>query len=78
MENQLPTPQEFEAYQKVNAYLERNIVKTDNQRFSFFLKPQWLWAIILAVVAFLCYYGSTTLLFGEEFWIRSIIGSRIK
>jgi hypothetical protein len=79
MDNQRPTSKELEAYQKVNRYLESRIeAKKDDNRFSILPKPKWLFAIILAIVAFSCYYGLTTLLFGEEFWIRSITGSIVK
>ncbi|ANF52959.1 hypothetical protein A0O34_21605 [Chryseobacterium glaciei] len=82
MDNQQPTSEELEAYHKVSRYLERKIDKgKDEDRFSILPKPKWLTIIIIAViaiVAFSSYYGLTTLLFGEEFWIRSITGSSVK
>jgi hypothetical protein len=79
MDNPQPTSEDLQAYEKVNKYLESKISKQKAEdRFSFLPKPKWLALIIItavAIVAFSSYYGLTTLLFGEEFWIRSITGS---
>ena len=73
MENRHLTFEDFETYQKVNTYLSNNVKKTDD--FSILPKPKWLFVIIISVVAFLCFYGLTVILFGEEFWLRSVTGN---
>jgi hypothetical protein len=79
MNNEQPTSKEFEAYQKVNRYLERKIGKEkDDNRFSLFPKPKWLVIIIIALAAFSIYYALTTILFGQDFWVRSITGDNLK
>lgn len=78
MENQRPTSEEFEVYEKVSRYLDRKIDKTSDNRFSIIPKPKWLMIIVLAIITCLCYYGLTTLLFGEDFWVRTITGNQDK
>ncbi|RZK42665.1 MAG: hypothetical protein EOO90_06400 [Pedobacter sp.] len=75
MVNQRPGSEDFQAYQRVNNDLDRKKAKNDVGRFSLFPKPTWLWVIVIAIVAFLCYYGLTVMLFGEEFWARSVTGA---
>jgi hypothetical protein len=77
MDNQRPTSKDLDAYQKVNRYLERKIEKDENH-FRILPKRIWLVAIIIAVAAFSCYYAFTTLIFGQEFWVRSITGGDLK
>lgn len=74
MENKHPTSQDIEAYQKVNDYLNNKVSENKDNSFSLFPKPTWVWVIIIAVVTFLSYYGLTVLLFGEDFWVYSLIG----
>jgi uncharacterized membrane protein YukC len=82
MDNQKPTLKEFEAYQKVTSYLESKIDnRKDKHRFSILPKEKWLAIIIIvavAIIAFSSYYGLTNMLFGEEFWLKSLIGSNVK
>ncbi|MBT2559843.1 hypothetical protein J7E50_18130 [Pedobacter sp. ISL-68] len=82
MDNQQPTLEELEVYQKVNQYLERKIDKgKDQDRFSILPKQKWLAIIIIvaaAIIAFSSYYGLTTLIFGEEFWLQSVVGGNVK
>ena len=49
----------------------RLIINVDNF-LSVLPKQKWFWFTIMAVVAFLGYYGLTILIFGEEFWMESI------
>ncbi|ALR29257.1 hypothetical protein ATE47_01345 [Chryseobacterium sp. IHB B 17019] len=79
MDIQQPTSEELETYKKVDRYLKSKMDQNNDQnRLSILPKPQLLFIIILALVAFSCYYGLTTMLFGEEFWVRSITGAPLK
>jgi len=72
MENSKPTSKDMEAYQKVNTHLDKKNGKVDDYRI--FPKPTWFWIGILTIVSVVFYYGLTTLIFGDEFWIRSMVG----
>ena len=78
MENKKPTPEEFETYHKVNNYLNSTLNKSGKNSVSLFPKPTLLWIIILALLAFSSYYGLTTMFFGQDFWLGSLIGNSVK
>jgi len=67
-----PTLKDLESYDRVKEYLAKGDFPKNN--FSILPKRKWPIAVILAIVAFLCYYALTTLLFGQDFWVLSITG----
>ncbi|MFC3560520.1 hypothetical protein [Pedobacter jamesrossensis] len=77
MDNKIPTSEEFATYRSVQKYIEAKM-KKDGNRFSVLQKLDWLMAIITGVIAFLCSYGLTILLFGGEFWIRTVSSGIMK
>ncbi|TBO35945.1 hypothetical protein [Pedobacter kyonggii] len=81
MGNQLPTSEDLEAYHRVKRFFEATkdltgpvAIKSEG-RFSLIPKKyKWVFIIALAIAAFSTYYAVTTLIFGQEFWVRSIAG----
>lgn len=75
MNNQRPTSEDWETYKKVRVYLNRKEDRDNDAPISLLPRTWWLIAIIVAIIAFLSYYGLTTLLFGQDFWVNSITGN---
>lgn len=77
MNNRLTKSEDFDAYQRIDNILKENDNKDENH-LSIIPKPKWLIVTIIARVAFLCYYGLTTILFGKDFWLFSVNVSKVR